>query len=177
MATLVGYATEHGSTRGVAERIAERLREHRLEVDVRPMAEVADLARYSSVVLGSAIHGSKWLPEAKQFVDTNAGMLRERMVWLFSVSTVGDAESMYSPGVARRLRSMRGQTPEMTGILAAVAAREHRNFAGAVSQSQWPVPARAFFRAMGGRYGDHRNWAAIDAWADSVAEQVVLAMR
>ena len=103
------------------------------------------------------------MPEAKQFVDANAGRLRDRMVWLFSVSTVGDAESMYSPAVARRLRSMRGQTPEMTGILAAAAAREHRNFAGAVSRSHWPVVARAFFRTMGGRYGDHRNWPAIDA--------------
>jgi hypothetical protein len=26
---------------------------------------------------------------------------------------------------------------------------------------------------MGGRYGDHRNWAAIEAWADRIAVQVL----
>jgi hypothetical protein len=25
---------------------------------------------------------------------------------------------------------------------------------------------------MGGRYGDHRNWPAIDAWADLIAAQL-----
>lgn len=32
---------------------------------------------------------------------------------------------------------------------------------------------RAFFRAMGGRYGDHRNWAAIETWADHIAAQLL----
>lgn len=51
-------------------------------------------------------------------------------------------------------------------------AREHRNFAGAVARSHWPVTGRAFFLATGGRYGDHRNWPAIDAWADLIAAQL-----
>jgi hypothetical protein len=29
-----------------------------------------------------------------------------------------------------------------------------------------------FSRATGGRYGDHRNWPAIDAWADLIALQL-----
>jgi hypothetical protein len=39
---------------------------------------------------GSAIHGGKWLLAAGQFADRNAAPLRERLVWLFSVSTLGD---------------------------------------------------------------------------------------
>ena len=50
--------------------------------------------------------------------------------------------------------------------------REHRNFAGAIARSHWPATGRAFFRAAGGRYGDHRNWPAIDAWADLIASQL-----
>ena len=33
---LVAYATKHGSTKEVAEAITTRLREHGLEVDIRP---------------------------------------------------------------------------------------------------------------------------------------------
>ncbi|WP_223281107.1 hypothetical protein [Streptomyces antnestii] len=31
---------------------------------------------------------------------------------------------------------------------------------------------RAMFRLMGCRYGDHRDWQAIDAWADGIAEDL-----
>ena len=46
------------------------------------------------------------------------------------------------------------------------------DFAGAIARSHWPATGRAFFRAIGGRYGDHRNWPAIDAWADHIAAQL-----
>ena len=173
MLVLVGYATAHGSTSGVAERIASRLRNRGLAADLRAVTEVTDLTRYQAVVLGSAIHGGKWLPEASSFADANAGMLRDRLVWLFSVSCVGDEESMFPPAVARRLRTMRGQMPEVTRLRNALAAKEHRNFAGVVARTDWPPTGRAFFRAMGGRYGDHRNWPAIDAWADHIASEVL----
>ena len=173
MVVLVGYATAHGSTQGVAKRIGHRLQQHGVAVDVRPMSDVEDLGRYDAAVLGSAIHGGKWLPPARQFVDRNVAGLRERPVWLFSVSTLGDEESMFRPRVAKRLRALRKETPEIAGFRAAVSPREHRNFAGAIARPHWPASGRAFFRAMGGRYGDYRNWAAIDAWADRIAVQVL----
>jgi menaquinone-dependent protoporphyrinogen oxidase len=169
---LVAYATDHGSTLGVAERIADRLRQYGLTVHLRAMAEVPDVTRYRAAVLGSAVHGGKWLPEAKRFIDANTVALGELLVWLFSVSTLGDEESMFSPRVAKRLRSMRKQPPETANLRMAVAVQEHRNFAGAIARSQWPTTGRAFFRAMGGHYGDHRNWPAIDAWTDSIARAV-----
>lgn len=172
MRVLVGYASDFGSTRDVAGRIGDRLRRSGLTVDVRAMSDVDDADQYDALVLGSAIHGGKWLTDAEQFIDRNAACLRARPVWLFSVSTLGDEESMFAPGVARRLRAMRGQTPETTRLRAAVGAREHRNFAGAIARSHWPTSGRAVFRVMGGRYGDHRNWPAIEAWADRILAQL-----
>jgi menaquinone-dependent protoporphyrinogen oxidase len=93
-------------------------------------------------------------------------------VWLFSVSTLGDEESMFPPRVATRLRAMRKETPEVTEMRRLLHSREHRNFAGAIARSHWPATGRVFFRATGGRYGDHRNWPAIDAWADLLAAQL-----
>jgi menaquinone-dependent protoporphyrinogen oxidase len=171
MRVLVAYASDHGSTRGVADRIAGRLRQRGVDAEVRAVADVLKVSGYQGVVLGSAIHGGRWLPAARQFADRNAALLRERPVWLFSVSTLGDEESMFPPRVANRLRAWRKETPEVAGLQGLLHPREHRNFAGAIARSHWPAAGRAFFRAAGGRYGDHRNWPAIDAWADLIAAQ------
>jgi menaquinone-dependent protoporphyrinogen oxidase len=169
---LVTYATDHGSTRGVADRIADRLQQRGVEAQACAVEDVLEVARYEGIVLGSAIHGGKWLPAAREFADRNAASLRERPVWLFSVSTLGDEESMFPPRVANRLRALRKEAPEVAEMRRLVHPREHRNFAGAVARSHWPATGRAFFRATGGRYGDHRNWPAIDAWADLIAAQL-----
>jgi menaquinone-dependent protoporphyrinogen oxidase len=70
------------------------------------------------------------------------------------------------------LRALRKETPEVAEMQRLLDPREHRNFAGAIRRSHWPATARAFFRAMGGRYGDHRNWPANDVWADLIAAQL-----
>jgi menaquinone-dependent protoporphyrinogen oxidase len=172
MTVLIAYATDHGSTGGIAARVADRLRQRGADAEACAVSEVQDVSGYAAVVLGSAIHGGKWLPEARQFADRCAGSLRERPVWLFSVSTLGDEESMFPARVANRLHALRKETPEITQLRRLLQAREHRNFAGAIARSDWPAAGRAFFRATGGRYGDHRNWTAIDAWADLIASQL-----
>jgi menaquinone-dependent protoporphyrinogen oxidase len=174
MVVLVAYATDHGSTRGVACRIADRLQQRGIDAEACTVADLLMVSRYEAVILGSAIHGGKWLPAARQFADRNAAQLRERPVWLFSVSTLGDEESMFPPRVAKRLRAMRKETPEVAEMRLLLDPREHRNFAGAIARSHWRATGRAFFRATGGRYGDHRNWAAIEAWADVIAAQLQL---
>jgi menaquinone-dependent protoporphyrinogen oxidase len=116
MVVLVAYATAHGSTRGIADRIVDRLQSRGVDSLTRPAADVHDISRYAAVVLGSAIHGGRWLPSARQFADRNAALLRERPVWLFSVSTLGDDESMFPRRVADRMRSWCKETSEMTDM-------------------------------------------------------------
>jgi hypothetical protein len=66
---LVAYASAHGSTKGVAERIAARLGLAGARVDVRSVDEVDDLEAYDTVVLGSSVYGQRWIPTATQFCD------------------------------------------------------------------------------------------------------------
>ena len=169
MRVLVAFATSRGSTRGIAEGLATRLQHQGVEAEAVPVTEGPDIASYDAVVLGSAIHGGKWLEDAARFATQNQRLLRERPVWLFSVSTVGNEESMFPPRVAKKLRAMRKETSEIAALRRAIHSRGHRDFAGVVSRGDWPASGRAFFRAMGGRYGDHRNWPAIDGWADDIA--------
>ena len=53
-----------------------------------------------------------------------------------------------------------------------VQARGHRLFSGVVRKQHLTPGGRAKFRLMGGRYGDFRDWAQIDAWADAVADEL-----
>jgi menaquinone-dependent protoporphyrinogen oxidase len=158
---LVAYASEHGSTKGLAERIAARL-EDSAHVEIRPVEDVDDLGPYETVILGSAVYGQSWIPNATEFVRRNADALAARHVWLFSVGSFGDTHRVIG-------RLMKREPKEIGEIEAAVEPREYRVFAGAIERHQWPLASRLFFHAFGGRFGDNRDWPEIDAWADAIA--------
>jgi len=174
MRVLIGYATAHGSTRGIAERIAAGLRSRGHDVLLGALGPSVDLAGCDAVVLGSAIHDGRWLPEAAEFLKRHATALTHRRVWLFSVSLLGEQTSAFRPGVAKRLRTMRRKkgSEQLAGFRSAVHPLGHHDFAGAVAPDHWPTTGRVVFRAMGGRYGDYRDQAEIDAWTDEIAHSL-----
>ena len=53
-----------------------------------------------------------------------------------------------------------------------VHPRDTRLFSGVVSRGQFPPVSRALLRLAGARYGDYRDWAAVDAWADLIADEL-----
>ena len=172
MAILIGYASAHGSTRGIAERIAARLGRQGFETVTRAMDQVDDAASYDAFVLGSAVHNQAWLPAASAFVQRNTEALAARPVWLFSVSSVGDHGSFFSHLVARLFRKVRSESKEVAGYRKALHARDHHGFAGAIERSHWSLPGHLFLKALGGHYGDHRDWDEIDEWADDIAREL-----
>jgi menaquinone-dependent protoporphyrinogen oxidase len=55
--------------------------------------------------------------------------------------------------------------------------RDHRLFGGIIDMRHTPLWGRLFFRATGGRSGDHRDWAAVEAWAEEIADALPAAAR
>jgi menaquinone-dependent protoporphyrinogen oxidase len=162
MRILVAYATANGSTRGVAERIANRLYDHGHAVAALGVHEVHDLSPYNAFVVGSAIHGQAWLPEADRFMNWHHDVLRDHPTWLFSV---GMPEAL-----AKSLRQWAGKEgPKVVEPFTDIHARANHLFTGVVAKEQLPRVSRVMFRLFGGRYGDFRDWDAIDAWADEIA--------
>lgn len=165
MPVLVAYATCHGSTRSIAERIAARLAETGLRVDLLPTRDVRHVEQYESAVVGSAIHNGDWLPEAAEFLHRHAAALGERPLWLFSVS------------MAPALRGRRGrwlaahakEPPAVAADRDVLNPRDLRSFAGVVDRAHIPARARPLMWACGGRFGDFRDWAAIDGWTLEIA--------
>ncbi|MBO2447948.1 flavodoxin domain-containing protein [Actinomadura barringtoniae] len=166
MTILVGYASAHGSTRGIAERIAAKLAGSGHDAEVQNLCQIDRLSEYDAYVLGSAVHNRAWLIEATETVMAGREMLRHRPVWLFSVGMPAALRGPWrvfadkeEPMVSARLRE-------------AIAPREHRLFSGVFRPEHISFFGRVLFRAMGCRYGDYRDWEAIDAWAEAIARQI-----
>jgi menaquinone-dependent protoporphyrinogen oxidase len=89
MSILVAYASKHGSTQGIAERIAEQLRQLGKQAEARPVEAVEDPGSYEALVIGSAVYYGSWLKEATEWVHRNRAVLAQRPVWLFSSGPLG----------------------------------------------------------------------------------------
>jgi menaquinone-dependent protoporphyrinogen oxidase len=174
MRVLVAYASSTGFTKGIAEFIGERLRQHGTDVDVQEADSVKDLADYDAFVIGSALYNLHWLKEAKNFVSKNRAFLRTRPVWLFSSGPVG---SKTTDTQGRDLREVSGPK-EIDELREAVEPRDHRVFFGGLDGSRL-TGAIGFAYRMARRSqaaresmpeGDFRDWKDIDSWANSIAE-------
>jgi menaquinone-dependent protoporphyrinogen oxidase len=113
---LVAYATHTGSTAELARVIGEELRTRGFEVDVATVNDAGPVRGYHAVVLGSAVNGGRWLPEAVEFVSNNHAALRAIPVAVFCVHfmNAGDDERSrrkrmaYLDRVANRSLSTKG---------------------------------------------------------------------
>ncbi len=169
MDVLVTYASQHGATRGIAERIADRLRAAGWVVTLAPVAEAPDPGRFAACVIGSAVYIGRWHDEARTFVRAWAPRLGERPVWLFSSGPLGE-DQVDEQGRDRRESAVGG---EITELVAMTGARDHRVFFGALNPDDLSLLARSMRLLPPARRllveGDFRDWLEIDAWADMIA--------
>ncbi len=162
---LVTYASRAGSTAEVAEAIGKILIDKGVQVDVISMNNVKDLSSYQAVVAGSAIHKSRWLPEAVEFIKVHQAELSQKTFAIFTVCiTLGMLN-----GFADRSSVKKWVAP----IRALVKPAAEGYFAGRLDFSNLPfnmdtlllriMVALGFLPS-----GDHRNWSAIHIWARSL---------
>jgi menaquinone-dependent protoporphyrinogen oxidase len=169
MSVLVAYATAKGSTREIANRIASRLHSSGTAVDCRSVDDVISLDQYSTVIIGSAVHGQKWLPDATRFLERERERLENRQLWAFSVGMGAGLPSWI------RERAMRGEEKKLRAkIETYVKPREHVLFSGTYTSDEMPGCFRVIYSCFGGRFGDLREWDKIDQWADRIAQEAKL---
>lgn len=172
MKILVAYATRHGATAGIAERIAATLTESGRPAEARPVEEVPTVEGYDAVVLGGAAYMFHWLKPAVKFARKHRAALASRPVWLFSSGPLGpDLVDKDGKDVLQETRPK--EFDELSELL---RPRGEQIFFGAYDPEAKPI-------GMGERVvrhmpaardtmpaGDFRDWAAIDSWAREIAE-------
>ena len=162
MRILVSAASRHGSTAEIATELGKALRGNLpgVGVDVIPLSRVTGVDSYDVVVLGSAVYFGRWLDEARWQVGAQAAALRERTVWLFSSGPVGD------PAVPAE------ESVDGADLAAAIGAREHVVFPGALRRELLGVRERLAAGLGHAPDGDCRDWPAVRTLADRIAAEL-----
>ncbi len=166
---LVTYASQGGSTAGVADAIGKALSVNGTLVDVRPVKEVTDLSPYRGIIIGSAVHSGKWMPEAMAFIDRHQNTLRRIPTAVFQVCMM----------LATSSEQYKRMVPDwLTPLRAQIQPVAEGSFAGALWPNQYTklsekLGLRIFLAAIKLKAGDYRDWDAIRGWAERVGPLLI----
>ena len=162
---LVAYASKHGSTKEIAEKIGEVLNQEGFQAEVLTANDVRDLTTYDAVILGSAVYIANWRKEAISFLQANEKILAERPVWLFSSGPSGEGDPV------ELLKGWRFPAAQQL-IADRIQPRDIAVFHGHVSIKKLNPIEKWMINKVKGPVGDFRDWDAIASWAKSIAVEL-----
>jgi menaquinone-dependent protoporphyrinogen oxidase len=169
----VVYASRHGATREIAERIAETLRSEGLQARAIDAREPLDPGAEAHVI-GSAVYIGAWLKDARAFVADNAAALANQPVWLFSSGPLA------TPGAGPDREAVNATLLQQ--LKDEVSPRDHAVFGGVYDSTSPPMAiSERLVRLMPAsrellRDGDFRDWPAIEDWSRQIAAELSSAL-
>ena len=168
---LIAYGSYCGSTAGVAESIGKVLCDNGATVDIRRVESVRDLSPYQAVIIGSAVHSGKWLPNAAQFVETNQNILSKKPTAYFLTCL-----ALYKSNKETR-RIAQSYMEPMLEAVPRVRPVDIGLFAGVLDYGTLSFVVRMVMKSKmkkkGVPEGDHRDWDAIRSWAEGLCPKLL----
>ncbi len=156
---LIAYASKHGSTKEIAERIYQVLLRKGVAVELRNIEEPISVANYRAFIIGSAVYAGNWRSSAKKFIDSNKEFLVGKPVWLFSTGPVGDP---LKPSIEKSV--------QIKDISKEVKPYGHYIFGGKIQKEKLSLTEKTMLKAVGAQDGDYRDWAEVQDWAERIAK-------
>ena len=170
---LIVYASTHGHTAKIANRLAAAMRAHGLEVDVRDVASAADVqaGRYELVVVAGSLHKERHQKEVADWVSARRDALAQLPSVFISVSLTAAEDSDESRAATQRciddFTATTGWTPTRTQAVA-----------GSLQYREYDVFTRQLMRLLMKHMGhptdtshdyDYTDWPAVDALGAELA--------
>ena len=179
---LIVYASRHGGSAGIAERIGETLEAAGLEVLVQAASKMPRPDSFDACVVGAGVYMGTWVKDGTDYLARFADTLASRPVWLFSSGPLPGSSKAAIDGADPIERALGPATgPGSRGrrrvedLAQKIGPRDHRVFDGTFDPVSPPrVLSERFVRMMPGSRnilsaGDFRDWVAIDEWARTIA--------
>jgi menaquinone-dependent protoporphyrinogen oxidase len=179
------YASRHGGTAGIANRIADVLQAEGVQVVVADAINKPDPGGFDAYVIGSGVYIGSWLKEAAEFLERHQATLATRPVWLFSSgplpgsSKVTEAEDPIAVALGPEEGPGSGGRKKIETLSAVIHPRDHRVFLGAFDPNDPPksMPERLVRLMPVAKQalpaGDFREWNVIEAWARKIAAELI----
>jgi len=181
----VVYASRHGGTAGIAQRIADVLRDEGADVVVADAADRPDATGFDAYVVGAGVQIGSWHKEGTEFLARSQATLAGKPVWLFSSgplsgsSMATDTQDRLELALGPQDGPGSGGRKRIEALSATIHPREHRVFNGAFDPKDPPRSMQErLVRLMPAAKrvlpaGDFREWDAIEGWAREIAGQLV----
>lgn len=169
-AVLVAYASQYGSTGGVADTIAQALYRNGVAADVRRIDNVADLTPYRAAIIGAPIISDEWMPTATSFVERNRVALAAipTAFFLTCMTLALSHDEAQRAAQVEVLRAVQTRIPEVQPV-------ELGLFAGALDYSKMSPAMQGLYRLFSENDtdGDYRDFGAIGAWAEALRPRLL----
>ena len=168
---LVAYASRYGSTREVAEAVADTLREQGAAVDVAPAKDATVFAGHGGVVLATPFYIGSMLKDAAHFLERNRAALEHLPVAVLTCGPISAEEDMTAAHqqLDEALAKLDWLHPVAAEIFVGKYDPHHLRMTDKVIAA---LPASPLH---GVETHDDRDWAAIRAWAATLPDAMHLA--
>ena len=159
---LVAYGSVAGSTKEVAETVAETLNASDFEAVTAPVEEIKDLAEFDGVVLGSSVRAFHLLPKTTRFLRKFKKQIAKMPYAIFLVCLVMTEDTEERRKTAMRFAKpmIKIKEPFSIGL-----------FGGVMDPSKLTGYAQGMFKNS--PYADNRDWDKIKTWAAELTKQLL----
>lgn len=164
---LIAYTTKNGSTKEVAEAIAQTLGGEGLESKVLNLRQVDSLAGYRAIVIGAPFYYGAWSKDALAFIEKHRRELESLPVALFALGPSSEKGEELRKA-CEHFRQVLVNSVTLKPFAAEVfGGRFDPTKLGLAEKLVACLPACPLH---GLPASDARDWKAIEAWAKAVAE-------
>lgn len=159
---LVAYATHHGSTKEVAEKIAALLQEIGFTVEIHAARRIRSIDGYYAVILGAPLYMFRWHKGARRFLSRFRKSLPALPAAVFALGPMNNDE--------KEFREARLQLDKALAKFPWVTPRIIEMFGGKVDPLHFRFPYNFIPALKKLPSSDIRDWEAIRGWTEKLPE-------
>jgi menaquinone-dependent protoporphyrinogen oxidase len=162
---LVTYASKHGSTAEIAERIARSIEKEGNDVNICPVDKAGDPLNYSTIIIGTAVYIGKWRKAAVDYLKRNQIELANTKVWMFATGPTGE-------GDPDDLLNGWKYPDSLKPVIENINPFDIKIFHGALDDSKLDIMEKLAIKMVKAPLGDFRDWDEVEKWAVNISNSL-----